>query len=100
MKGIVIVNAYTKSEGALRQSNRIAEELNARGACVRIEKNGNFFTDNDRSKIRTAEAPDFVVYLDKDKYLPRMLEKKGVPPAAWSYATIKCLRISHLRKTA
>ena len=62
----------------MRQSNRVAEELNARGSCVRIEKNGNFLTDIYRSKIRMADAPDFVVYLDKDKYLPRMLEKKGV----------------------
>ena len=71
MKGVILVNAYIRSEGAVRQAERIKEELAARGIGARIEKNGAFL-------CRVAENTDFCVYLDKDKYLSRMLEKCGV----------------------
>ena len=39
MKGIILVNAYIRSEGAIRQAERMREELEARGLSARIEKN-------------------------------------------------------------
>lgn len=69
-KAIILVNAYTQSQSELNQPNRIREELEARGVCAQICRNG-FFAEN-----FTREKADFVVYLDKDKYAARLLEKK------------------------
>ncbi|HIZ02862.1 MAG TPA: RimK family alpha-L-glutamate ligase [Candidatus Borkfalkia avistercoris] len=78
MNGVILVNAYIRSEGAVRQAERIKEELAARGIGARIEKNGNFLCRVAENRITIAENTDFCVYLDKDKYLSRMLEKCGV----------------------
>ena len=78
MKGIVLLNAYTKSAGANRQASRIAEELNALGVQTEMRPNGAFDADIFSSRVRLAQKPDFVVYLDKDKYLSRLWEKEGV----------------------
>lgn len=78
MKGIVLLNAYTKSAGANRQASRIAEELNALGVQTEMRLNGAFDAEIFSSRVRLAQKPDFVVYLDKDKYLSRLWEKEGV----------------------
>lgn len=78
MKGIVLLNAYTKSAGANRQASRIAEELNALGVQTEMRLNGAFDADIFSSRVRLAQKPDFVVYLDKDKYLSRLWGKEGV----------------------
>ena len=78
MQGVILVNAYIRSAGAVRQAERIKEELAARGIGARIEKNGNFLCRVAENRITLAEKADFCVYLDKDKYLSRMLEKCGV----------------------
>ena len=78
MKGIVLLNAYTKSAGANRQASRIAEELNALGVQTEMRLNGAFDADIFSSRVRLTQKPDFVVYLDKDKYLSRLWEKEGV----------------------
>ena len=77
-KGIILVNAYLRSPGMIRQAERVAEELRARGADVAIVKNGAFLSDVRKNLLTLSENCDFVVNLDKDKYLPRMLEKRGL----------------------
>lgn len=78
MEAIVLVNAYIRSGGMIRQAERVAEELRARGCDARIVRNGTFPAQVREGRIEVRERPDFVVYLDKDKYLPRMLERAGV----------------------
>lgn len=78
MQGIILVNAYIRAPGAFRQAERIREELSARGISARIEENGKFLCSVRGSRIELSGKPDFCVYLDKDKYLSRMLEKCGV----------------------
>ena len=78
MNGIILTNAYLRSPGMIRQAERIAEELRARGAAAAIVKNGAFLSEVHKNALTLSENCDFVVYLDKDKYLPRMLEKRGV----------------------
>ena len=77
-KGIILVNAYIRSEGAFRQAERMKEELMRLGVQAEVEKNGNFLCSVKNGRIALARQTDFCVYLDKDKYLPRMLEKCGV----------------------
>ncbi len=78
MNGIVLMNAYTKSSGAMRQASRIAEELKMRGVDMQIKKNGSFDAEIVNGVISVKNKPDFVVYLDKDKYLSRMYERLGI----------------------
>lgn len=77
MRAVILVNAYIRAPAMLRQAERIAAELRLRGVRVDIVKNGDFPCAV-AGEISLGDRPDFVVDLDKDKYLPRMLEKCGV----------------------
>ena len=94
MKGIVLVNAYIRAAGMLRQAERMAEELRRAGLEAEVVKNGEILSDVRENTITAARKYDFAVYLDKDKYLPRMLEKGGCAFSTarrpWSCATTRC----------
>ena len=75
MRAVILVNAYIRAPAMLRQAERIAAELRLRGVRADIVKNGDFPCAV-AGEISLGDRPDFVV--DKDKYLPRMLEKCGV----------------------
>ena len=80
MKGLVIMNAYPAGEKFYRQSERIAAALNELGVNTTTVKNGELsamLTADGRVETN-GEPLDFAVYLDKDKYLGRALEKSGV----------------------
>ena len=91
MKGLIIMNAYPNGEKFYRQSRRLAEELKRAGAETEIRLNGGI-----EATIRTDGAADciggfdFAVYLDKDKYLGRMLELAGLRLFNCSDAVEKC----------
>ena len=81
MQGLIIINAYPNGEKFYRQAERIAEELRALGVETDVFRNGEV------SAVVTAEGEvcallpknyAFAVYLDKDKYLGRLLEKTGL----------------------
>ncbi len=78
MRAAVLVNAYIRAAGMIRQAERIAEELRLLGVETDIVKNGTFLSDVTKNEITYPKNYDFIVYLDKDKYLPRMLEKGGL----------------------
>lgn len=80
MKGLIVMNAYPRGEKFYRQSGRIAEELNALGVATDIKLNGEIaglLTENAQAKAEILDY-DFAVYLDKDKYLSRILEGAGL----------------------
>ncbi|MDE5618334.1 MAG: hypothetical protein K2I79_02475, partial [Clostridia bacterium] len=79
MRGLILINAYTHTGGALHQAKRLQCELAQCGICADILRN-NFFAahlDIDSIKQNIGQY-DFVIYLDKDKYTSAMLEKLGV----------------------
>ncbi len=81
MKGLVIINAYPNGEKFYRQGNRIAEELQKKGVETDVLRNGEVFgfLQNDGGMYAIMPKKyDFVVYLDKDKYLGKILEKSGL----------------------
>ena len=81
MQGLVLINGYPNGEKFYRQGERIAKELRALGIETDVLRNGEFIaslsTDGQVS-ISLPKQYDFVVYLDKDKYLGRMLEGLGL----------------------
>ena len=80
MKGLIVMNAYPKGEKFYRQSGRIKEELEKLDVETDVLLNGETISKlTENCGIDTsATAYDFVVYLDKDKYISEMLEKSGV----------------------
>ena len=79
MKAVILVNPFLSTEREFYQPRRIAEELKARGVRATVLANA-WVT----SVGRTGRADilsrnyDFCVYLDKDKYAPRILEAEGM----------------------
>jgi len=76
----IIINAYSNLESSLNQSKRLKEEFAKLNVKTDILRNTNFFAyiENNGELINKLEKYDFIVYLDKDKYLSEALEKKGM----------------------
>lgn len=81
MQGLIIINGYPNGEKFYRQANRIAEELRLLGIETDVLRNGEMtaaiLSTGDVTAF-TDKKYDFAVYLDKDKYLGRILEKTGL----------------------
>ena len=80
MKGLIVMNAYPNGEKFYRQSNRIKVELEKLGIETDVLLNGEASARlNEDGEVKSSALQyDFVVYLDKDKYLSRLLEGAGL----------------------
>lgn len=79
-KGLILINAYSRLPAALHQPKRLKQELEALGVRTEVKRNDYFpLSLNEGGALRNdlGEA-DFCIFLDKDKYVPRMAEKLGV----------------------
>ena len=79
MKGLILVNAYTQNEHELNQPRRIRQELAGLGVPCDLRRN-DFVPAWVAGGVRADAARwyDFCVYLDKDRYVPRLLEGAGM----------------------
>ena len=80
MKGLLLINAYPNGEKFYRQADLIAQELIKIGVEADVRRNGEVYAmiEGDGAKTRLGDEYDFVVYLDKDKYLGKALERSGL----------------------
>ena len=81
MKGLIIINGYPNGDKFLRQADRIAEELSSFGVETDVMKNGEVYAlinENGGVQSNLRQVYAFAVYLDKDKYLGRMLQAAGL----------------------
>ncbi|MBQ7323792.1 MAG: RimK family alpha-L-glutamate ligase [Clostridia bacterium] len=81
MRSLIIINGYPRGEKFFTQGKSIQKSLERLGVSTDLKKNGEVFAilqKDGRVQAEFAKQYDFMVYLDKDKYLPRMLEKLGV----------------------
>ena len=79
MKGIIVKNAYYDAPQLNYQIERIKEEFIKKGVEVTVINTGYDLFINDNSSVNSSlNGVDFCVYLDKDKYFGKMLEKTGV----------------------
>ncbi|MBD5132379.1 MAG: RimK family alpha-L-glutamate ligase [Clostridiales bacterium] len=76
-KAIILVNAYALSP-LTRQVERLSDELNKRGVTVVAYRNDGLRAAIENGKTTVDHTADFCIYLDKDKYIARMLEKSGM----------------------
>ena len=80
MKGLIVMNGYPAAEKFYRQSERIKTALEGLGVKTDIFLNGEvkaFLSEDGTAKAAVSEYA-FCVYLDKDKYLSRILEGAGL----------------------
>ena len=78
-KGVIIVNAYRRPEESVLQAERLQNEFFCSGVDARIVSDGymrsGVFDGEITSPLKDA---DFIVYLDKDKYLSFELDQLSV----------------------
>ena len=80
MRGIVIINGFPSAEKFFTQGEKIRKAIQENGVECDLVKNGDAYALlTEKGGVETPLAAyDFAVYLDKDKYLGRMLEKTGM----------------------
>ena len=79
-RALILNNAYMRIDSYLYQSRRLAEELALLGVEADVVTNDCFPACIEESGAISLDLPlyDFCVDLDKDKYVPYMLEKAGL----------------------
>ena len=79
-KGLILINAYMKSDAQFSQAARMKAELEGLGVQIDVKRNDGFFATVSGNEIYTElkKTYDFCLYLDKDKYVSEMLEKAGL----------------------
>lgn len=80
MKGIILTNAYTDIPQTRHACARLKEEFEKYGVFTDIRRNDFFaaiISDGGNIKSKLC-GYDFCIYLDKDKYIPYMLEGAGL----------------------
>jgi ribosomal protein S6--L-glutamate ligase/gamma-F420-2:alpha-L-glutamate ligase len=105
MRGLILINGYPNGAKFYRQGERIAQELRLLGVEADVVRNGEFIaslSSDGEVQVALAKKYDFAVYLDKDKYLGRMLEETGLrlfnPISAIEACDDKMLTYLALRK--
>lgn len=78
MKGIILKNAYFDVIEYDTQAERIKQELNALGVGCDIVRNDYCGVTVDGNVKTAFDGYDFCIYLDKDKYLLKALEKASL----------------------
>lgn len=76
-QGIIIVNAYAPRTDT-RQVTRLSDEFSARGVGIDVVRNSLSASIENGNIAGLPDRYDFCIYLDKDKYISRMLEKSGL----------------------
>ncbi len=91
MKGAIIINRYRIPKESVYQAERMQTELQKLGAKVDIIDDGYLRASiSDGGLSSSLLSYDFIVYLDKDKYLSAILEKSGVKLFNSHNAVRKC----------
>ncbi|MBR4504701.1 MAG: RimK family alpha-L-glutamate ligase [Candidatus Methanomethylophilaceae archaeon] len=80
MKGLILINAYSRMRAFDVQASRLAEEFAELGIETDILRNDGFIARIEgRGIVADCDGYAFCVYLDKDKYVLEALERSGVP---------------------
>lgn len=80
-RGLILKNAYANTEGMDYVQSRLQEEFKKLGVKIDILSNDffcAFIDDNGNIKTHFKKKYDFCIYLNKDKYISALLEKKGM----------------------
>ena len=88
---LIVINGYGLAGGIQHQVRRLEEEFSKRDVKVEIIKNTQVFAYIFEGNINISLPKyDFVLYLDKDRYVAELLEKAGYKLYNSIDAIIKC----------
>lgn len=80
MKGLILTNAYVNTGDIAFQPERLKEEFEKLGVLVDVLPNDFFPVYIENGNIsHSLHGYDFCVFLDKDKYVLRAIEKCNIP---------------------
>lgn len=90
-KGLIVTNGYGLADGIKHQVKRLLEEFSKLGIELDVKKNNELLTYVRDGKLES-DLPkyDFVVYLDKDRYVADMLERQGYRLFNSMNSIVKC----------
>ncbi len=77
--GIIIINSYYDSSSQSYQTKRLVDEFNKVGVSIDVVKDYNslsYIANN--TAVNTANNYDFCIFLDKNPYRAKLLEKSGI----------------------
>ncbi len=77
MKGIIIINPFLIPLESVRQAERLKQEFNKKQVEIDIISNGYLRNCLENGEFDIELNADFIIYLDKDKYLSEVLERNG-----------------------
>ena len=78
LNGLIVINGYGLADGIKHQVSRLLEEFSKRHIKVDVRKNNELLSYIEKGDIKTnLPSYDFVIYLDKDRYVADMLERSG-----------------------
>lgn len=90
-KVLIVINGYGLAGGIQHQVQRLKDEFSKRGVEVEIIKNTQVFAYIFEGNIKISLPKyDFVLYLDKDRYVAELLEKAGYKLYNSIDSIIKC----------
>jgi len=90
-KVLIVINGYGLAGGIQHQVERLKEEFSKRGVEVDLIKNTQVFAYIFEGNIKISLPKyDFVLYLDKDRYVAELLEKAGYKLYNSIDSIIKC----------
>ena len=88
---LIVINGYGLAGGIQHQVQRLKEEFSKRGVEVEIIKNTQVFAYIFEGNVKISLPKyDFVLYLDKDRYVAELLEKAGYKLFNSIDSIIKC----------
>lgn len=88
---LIIINGYGLASGIQHQVKRLQEEFSKRSVEVEIIKNTQVFAYIFEGNVSVSLPKyDFVLYLDKDRYVAELLEKAGYKLYNSIESIIKC----------
>lgn len=77
-KVVIVINGYALADGIKNQISRLQDEFSKRGVTTEIIKNTEVFAYIFEGNVKVSLPKcDFVMYLDKDRYVAELLEKNG-----------------------
>lgn len=77
-KVLLIINGYELADGIKRQVKRLTEEFSKRNIETQVIKNTEVFAYILKENVNISLPKcDFILYLDKDRYIAELLEKSG-----------------------
>ena len=78
-KGVIILNPFRVPDESVYQAERLKSEFNKLGVEVEIIADAFLCADLTGGSLNcNLGTPDFIIYLDKDKYQSKILQKLGI----------------------